>query len=106
MEGLDAVGNVQDVKDADGMDDVRVFIRPIVVERPGQEPATALGLAMEAAGVGCWIMERRSGVSHGTINNLVNNRGGVERKKADAISQALGLPTVRLFAHGDGVPPA
>lgn len=98
--------DVHEVQEADEMDDVRVFIRPVVVRRPGQKPVTALHLAMEEAGVGVWIMERRSGVSHGTINNLRNGKGGVERRKADAIAHALGLPTVRLFAHGDGVPPA
>lgn len=82
--------------------DVRVFIRPIPV--PGGP--TALRLAMQKAGYGCWVLERLSGVSHGTINNLANGVGGVERRKADAIAQALGMPTVKLFSHGDGVPPA
>lgn len=96
---------MQDVQDADSMEDVRVFIRPITINRDGRK-ITALRAAMDDAGVGVWIMERRSGVSHGTIHNLRSGKGGVERRKADAIAHALGLPTAKLFSHGDGVPPA
>jgi transcriptional regulator with XRE-family HTH domain len=88
---------VEDVED-----DVKVFIRPV----PDGKGGTALRAAMEAAGMSTRLLERASGVSRPTIANLANGKGGVERRKADAIAEALGLPVVTLFAHGDGVPPA
>jgi hypothetical protein len=84
------------------VEDVKVFIVPL---RLGPDK-TALRAAMDEAGVGVWVLQRLSGVSHQTIANLANGKGGVERRKADAIAKALDIPTVRLFAHKDGVPPA
>ena len=94
--------------------DVRVFIRPVAAPghkmpdpaRPEDGGMTALRLAMNEARLGCHVLQRLSGVSHGTINNLANGKGGVERRKADAIAAALGMPTGMLFSHGDGAPPA
>lgn len=83
------------------MQDVKVFIIPRKVERAGQLK-TALRAAMDGAGVGVWVLERESGVSHQTLANLANGRGGVERGKADAIAEALGVPVGDLFVHKDG----
>lgn len=93
------------MEDLEDVPDVKVFIRPIPLPK-GSAHATALGQAMEKAGYGVWVMERLSGVSHQTVQNLRNGKGGVERRKADAIAAALDVPTVLLFAHADGVPPA
>lgn len=104
--------DVEDLEDLPDLPNVRVFIRPVGApglgmpgpDNPGGK--TALRVAMDKAGYGCWVMQRLSGVSHGTINNLANGKGGVERRKADAIAAALGMSTAMLFHHGDGVPPA
>lgn len=95
---------MEDLEDLPDLPNVRVFIRPVAA--PGNNGKTALRVAMDKAGYGCWVMQRLSGVSHGTINNLANGKGGVERRKADAIAAALGMSTALLFSHGDGVPPA
>ena len=81
--------------------DVKVFIIPRKVQRGG-ELKTALRAAMDSAGVGVWVLERRSGVSHQTLANLANGKGGVERLEADAIADALGVPAGDLFIHKDG----
>ena len=84
------------------MDDVNVYIVPV---RVGPDK-TALRVAMDNAKLGVWRLERLSGVSHQTLANLANGKGGVERRKADAIADALGMTTGQLFAHKDGMPPA
>lgn len=83
------------------MPDVKVFIIPRKVQRGG-ELKTALRAAMDDAGVGVWVLERRAGVSHQTVANLARGQGGVERAKADAIAAALGVPVASLFIHKDG----
>jgi transcriptional regulator with XRE-family HTH domain len=90
------VDNLTDVPD------VKVFIRPIPLPGGG----TALQKAKDAAGLSLREIAELSGVSKPTIGNLANGKGGVERRKADAIAAALDVPTVQLFAHGDGMPPA
>ena len=82
------------------MPDVKVFIIPRKVQRGGVVK-TALRVAMDDAGVGVWVLERRSGVSHQTLANLARAQGGVERAKADAIAAALGVPVASLFVHKD-----
>lgn len=91
------------MEDLEDVPDVKVFIRPIMA--PGGVE-TVLGQAMAKAGYGVWVMERLSGVSHQTVQNLRKGKGGVERRKADAIAAALDIPTVLLFSHADGMPPA
>ena len=78
------------------MEDVKVYVRARMA-LGGQE--TVLRGAMEKAGYGTRIMERLSGVSHQTIQNLRAGKGGVEQRKAEAIAAALEIPTVQLFAH-------
>lgn len=80
---------------------MRVFIRPRPAVDGAGELKTALRVAMDSAGLGCHRLETRSGVSHGTINNLANGKGGVEKRKAAAIAEALGLKVWDLFQHGD-----
>jgi transcriptional regulator with XRE-family HTH domain len=84
------------------VEEARVFIVPLRVE----SGKTALRAALDEAGLSLAKAAEASGVSKPTIGNLANGKGGVERRKADAIAEALGVPTVRLFAHKDGVPPA
>jgi transcriptional regulator with XRE-family HTH domain len=91
--------------DLEDVPDVKVFIRPIPLPKGSAHP-TALKRAMDAAGLSYREVAELSGVSKPTIGNLANGKGGVERRKADAIAEALGVPRVRLFAHKDGVPPA
>lgn len=88
--------NLEDVPD------VKVFIRPVRLEGGG----TALKRALDTAGYSLRKAAELSGVSKPTIGNLANGKGGVERRKADAIAAALDVPTVQLFRHGDGTPPA
>ena len=83
----------------------RVFIIPRPVQ-DGGEIKTALRVAMQAAGVGVHRLERASGVSHQTVQNLRAGRGGVERAKAEAIAGALGVHPDALFCHKDGNPAA
>lgn len=83
------------------MQDVRVFIIPRLVQRAG-DVETALRAAMREAGVGVWVLERRSGVSHGTIWKIRDGVGGIEKRKAEAIADALGVPVDSLFVHKDG----
>jgi hypothetical protein len=80
---------------------VKVFIQPLPGEGADPETGlpTALRLAMDSAGVGVWVLERRSGVSHQTIANLANGKGGIERRKAADIAAALGVPVTELFQH-------
>lgn len=83
------------------MSDVRVFIIPRRVQRSGRV-TTALRAAMDEAGVGVWRLKAASGVSHQTLANLANGRGGVEKAKAEAIAGALEKPVTALFVHKDG----
>jgi hypothetical protein len=83
--------------------DVKVFIIPRTVS-DAEDAETVLRAAMETAGMGVWLLERASGVSHQTLANLRNGRGGVERGKADAIAEALGVPVGDLFWHKDNAP--
>jgi transcriptional regulator with XRE-family HTH domain len=93
------------VDDLEDVPDVKVFIRPIPLPKGSAHP-TALKRAMDAAGLSYREVAELSGVSKPTIGNLANAKGGVERRKADAIAAALDLPMVHLFQHGDGMPPA
>jgi transcriptional regulator with XRE-family HTH domain len=77
------------------MEDVKVYVRARMA--PGGE--TVLRQAMRDAGKGTRRMEQASGVSHQTIQNLRNGKGGIERRKAAAIAAALDMPAVMLFAH-------
>jgi transcriptional regulator with XRE-family HTH domain len=81
--------------------EVRVFIVPRTAEDASGEVKTALRLAMDSAGLSLRALEARSGVSRPTIGNLANGKGGVDKKKAVAISEALGLKVWNLFEHGD-----
>lgn len=93
------------MEDLEDVSDVRVFIRPIPLPK-GSAHATVLRQALDAAGLSLRTVAELSGVSKPTIGNLANGKGGVERRKADAIAAALDVPTVLLFAHADGTPPA
>lgn len=83
----------------------RVFIIPRPV-RDGGQVTTALRVAMAAAGVGVHKLERAAGVNHQTVQNLRAGKGGVERAKAQAIADALGVHPDELFCHKDGNPAA
>ena len=87
------------------MEDQRVFIVPRPVKVDGVR-VTALRVAMAAAGVGVHRLERASGVSHQTLQNIRAGRGGIERAKAEAIAGALGVHPDALFCHKDGNPAA
>lgn len=81
--------------------EVRVFIRPRVREVAPGEKVTALRLAMDSGRWSTRTLQAASGVSRPTIANLANGKGGVEKQKAVAISEALGLKVWDLFQHGD-----
>jgi transcriptional regulator with XRE-family HTH domain len=84
-------------------EDVKVYIR---ARREDGAEKTALRLAMDAAKVSVRHLEKATGINHQHINNVALGRGGIERRKADALAEALGLPVGELFAHADGVAPA
>lgn len=95
--------------------EVRVFTSPRrvavlgengqpVMEGDGTTPktVTALRLRMNALEVGVWRLKAASGVSHQTLANLANDKGGVELKKAERIAAALDVSLGELFTHKDG----
>lgn len=81
--------------------EVRVFIRPRTASDAAGEVKTALRLAMDSGGWSTRTLQAASGVSRPTIANLARGQGGVEKRKAAAISEALGLKVWDLFQHGD-----
>lgn len=91
-ERLDDLENLEDLEDLD----VKVYVRARMA--PGGAE-TVLAKVMRDAGKGVWVMERLSGVSHQTIQNLRNGKGGIERRKAAAIAGVLEVPAMMLFAH-------
>lgn len=80
---------------------VRVFIIPRLVETD-DGVKTALRVAMDTEGVGVWLIEKASGVSHGTVANLARGVGGVEKSKAERVAASLGRSVGDLFIHKDG----
>jgi hypothetical protein len=76
--------------------DVNVYIRAI--RRTDTEP-TELDKAMTAAGISArWLGGAAGGINHQHIRNVAAGRGGIERRKADAIAKVLGVPVSKLFS--------
>jgi len=84
------------LEDLPDLPDVKVYVRARTAPGGGE---TALAVAMRDANKGVWKIEKESGVSHQTVQNLRNGKGGIEQRKAAAIADALGVPTGDLFAH-------
>jgi transcriptional regulator with XRE-family HTH domain len=84
------------------MPDVKVYIR---ARREEGAEKTALRLAMDAAKLGSSRLEQLTGINHQHINNVANGKGGIERRKAAALAEALGVPVVDLFAAGEVIAP-
>jgi transcriptional regulator with XRE-family HTH domain len=82
------------------MSEVKVYIRAIKADG---EPSK-LRQAMVAAGFSYKTLARAAGINHQHIANVAKGKGGMERDKADAIAQALGMPVGSLFSHGDKAP--
>jgi transcriptional regulator with XRE-family HTH domain len=74
--------------------DVKVFIRAIGDD--GQP--TELRKAMDAAGLGVWKLEKATGINHQHIANVANGKGGIERRMAFALADALDRDVDDLFS--------
>lgn len=86
------------------MPDVKVYIR--ARQKDGADK-TELRLAIEAAGLSSHRLEALTGINHQHINNVARGMGGMERKLADRLAAALGVPVGDLFVHyAEGIPAA